>query len=271
MMADRLVDAAGGSGQAGTPGDVRPHRRRPRPRPRASDPEHRQQLQVDAEDVRGPGVSRRTFRRMVDREFLGASSACSRTCATSDGRSRSSAFRSTSTAADRSRRAVALLADQAGVDARSVALADDAARHRRRSLRARPRAISNLLLNAVQATAPGGQHHDREPRRRRARDHRGRRHRLRHRARAAAARSSTTTPPPSAGPRPRPGDLAADRRAAGRDDCASTSEVGTRHDVHAGVPGAARRIACPQPAAERRATQLDDACGRCERSRSAPR
>ena len=43
--------AAGGHPQAGTPGDVRPHRRRPGPRPLAPDQEHRQQLQADREDV----------------------------------------------------------------------------------------------------------------------------------------------------------------------------------------------------------------------------
>ena len=57
-MADRLVRAAGGRPQAGTPGDVRPHRRRPGPRPLAPDPEHRQQLQADSEDVRRRRVPR---------------------------------------------------------------------------------------------------------------------------------------------------------------------------------------------------------------------
>ena len=50
--------AAGGRPQEGTPGDVRPHRRRPRPRPLAPDSEHRQQLQADREDVRRPRVPR---------------------------------------------------------------------------------------------------------------------------------------------------------------------------------------------------------------------
>ena len=43
--------AAGRHPQAGTPGDVRPHRRRPRPRPLAPDHEHRQRLQADRQDV----------------------------------------------------------------------------------------------------------------------------------------------------------------------------------------------------------------------------
>ena len=43
--------AAGGRQEAGTAGDVRPHRRRPGPRSVASDPEHRQQLQADRQKM----------------------------------------------------------------------------------------------------------------------------------------------------------------------------------------------------------------------------
>ena len=50
--------AAGERPQAGTPGDVRPHRRRPGARSLAPDSEHRQQLQADSEDVRGRRVPR---------------------------------------------------------------------------------------------------------------------------------------------------------------------------------------------------------------------
>ena len=50
--------AAGGHPEAGTPGDVRAHRGGARPRSLASDPEHRQQLQADHEDVGRLRVSR---------------------------------------------------------------------------------------------------------------------------------------------------------------------------------------------------------------------
>ena len=50
--------AAGRHPEAGTAGDVRPHRRRPGARPLAPDPEHRQQLQADPQDVGGRRVPR---------------------------------------------------------------------------------------------------------------------------------------------------------------------------------------------------------------------
>ena len=90
-------DAAGRGGQAGAPGHVRTHRRRPRPRHRASGAEHRQQLQADAQDVRRPGHPRAVPPHGRSR-VPHARSVCSRICATWVGRFRSSAFRSTSTA-----------------------------------------------------------------------------------------------------------------------------------------------------------------------------
>ena len=57
-MADRLVELQEEIQKAGTAGDVRTHRRRAGARPVASDPEHRQQLQADSEDVRGRRVPR---------------------------------------------------------------------------------------------------------------------------------------------------------------------------------------------------------------------
>ena len=89
--------AAGGRQEAGTPGDVRPHRCRPRPRSVASDSEHRQQLQADSEDVRRRGVPRDVQADGRARDGR-RSSACSTTSATSPGRSRSSGSRSRSTA-----------------------------------------------------------------------------------------------------------------------------------------------------------------------------
>ena len=50
--------APGGRPEEGTAGAVRPHLHRPGARPLAPDPEHRQQLQADCEDVRRPGVPR---------------------------------------------------------------------------------------------------------------------------------------------------------------------------------------------------------------------
>ena len=50
--------AAGRRPETGTAGDVRPHRRRAGPRSVASDPEHRQQLQADSEDVRRRRIPR---------------------------------------------------------------------------------------------------------------------------------------------------------------------------------------------------------------------
>ena len=100
------------------------------------------------------------------------------------------------------------------------------------------RVCRNIMMNAIEATAPNGAHHDRHGRRWRARDAARRGHRLRHPAGSPRddVRGFQDDEAPRAGSGPR--DHEEDRRSVGRDHHRD-ERGGRRHDV--------RRVARADP------------------------
>ena len=179
---------------------------------------------------------RDTFRRTVERELQASSSGCSRICAIWRGPfplerlpDRSRALRR------RGRREHAVASPIApGCRSRYDAAQRSTSRSKAMSF-ALGRVYRNLILNAIQATAPGGEVRVSVDAIGRPRAHARARHRLRHPAGSPRRHLRGLRDDEAPRPGPGPADLEEDRRAAGRHD-RGAERRGRRDDRHDRVP-----------------------------------